>query len=237
MKFTTLLTLTLASLVIAGRIPHRAQADDEDYDWSNDNDDCDDDDDYDGEDSDDYQPPSKSTTQCPVNGTLSTGWSIAPSLMVPVNKEEPNKKYGSTDSPIVTPSEICTIFNLELDQRAVNKTCNLMFDFPNHDQTDSHYFFSGDGHFTFTGYAVGVGATEDTTYAHQPEAGPSPPTPPGVITPGKAYLINSAPCGVPEGAGDVTVSGMLCSDDTELKFQQSGVDEVCPLGFFVVLTD
>lgn len=45
------------------------------------------------------------------------------------------------------------------------------------------------------------------------------------------------PCGVPVGAGRVTVSGALCSKDTEVRFVQSEGGGVCPVGFYVVLTD
>jgi hypothetical protein len=98
-------------------------------------------------------------------------------------------------------------------------------------------YFDGPGHFNFTGYAVGSGAQPGvTTYANQPAPGPSPPTPPPVMTPGHSYIINSAPCGIPaQLPGPVTVSGSLCSSDTALVFEQS--TDLCPLGFFVVLSD
>ena len=35
----------------------------------------------------------------------------------------------------------------------------------------------------------------------------------------------------------VTVSGALCSEDTEVVFRQSEGDGVCPVGFYVMLTD
>jgi hypothetical protein len=173
-------------------------------------------------------------SQCPSGGTLPQESYISPSLMVIVNKDNPKKAYGSTTKPKITADEYCTIFNLELDQRAYNKTCNLVFDLPNHKQTGTPYTYSGDGTFTFTGYAIGVGANETTTYKNQPAAGPSPPTPPPLLAPGNAYVINSAACGIPQGVLPVTVSGMLCSSDTDFEFTQS--DAACPIGFFVVLS-
>jgi Ubiquitin 3 binding protein But2 C-terminal domain len=163
-----------------------------------------------------------------------SGIRISPSLMVPVSKKLPNTKFGSTNSPIMTPGDFCTIFNLELDQRAVGKTCNLVFDLPSHLQTFSPYIYFGEGHFTFTGYAIGVGATLDSTYNNQPAPGPSPPNPPPQLLPGHSYIVNSAPCGVPEGIPPVTVSGLLCSPDTSFKFIQSA--STCPIGFFVILS-
>jgi hypothetical protein len=49
-------------------------------------------------------------------------------------------------------------------------------------------------------------------------------------------VVNASPCGIPPDVqGTVTVSGSLCSKDSTLLFKQS--DKICPLGFFVVLTD
>jgi hypothetical protein len=47
--------------------------------------------------------------------------------------------------------------------------------------------------------------------------------------------MNGSPCGIPPGIGKITVSVALCSKDTTLLFRQS--DAICPLGFYVVLTD
>jgi len=177
---------------------------------------------------------SSAADQCPTGGTLPEGSYISPSLMVIVNKNRPNKAFGASNRPKITADEYCTIFNLELDQRAFNKTCSLVFDLPSHKQTQTEYTYSGDGTFTFTGYAINVGATANTTYHHQPAAGPSPSSPPPTLKPGNSYVINSAPCGIPKGVPPVTVSGMLCSSDTDFEFTQSNA--TCPIGFFVVLS-
>lgn len=172
--------------------------------------------------------------KCPVGDTLPSNY-VAPSLMVPVSKKHPNARFGPTQFPTVTPGDICTIFNLVLPPEATNATCHLEFLLPTIEQSLSPEVFAGPGHFTFTGYAVGAAATPDTTFAHQPEKGPDPPNPPPVMTPGHAYTINTAPCGLPPGVPEpgVTVSGMLCSDDTWLSYVQSTTH--CPLGFFVAL--
>ena len=125
---------------------------------------------------------------CPQGGTLPAG-ALKPTLMVPVSARFPNIPFGSTKTPLITPNDFCTIFNLEIPPSAVGKTCTLEFLFPSHAQTPSPYFYNGPGHFTFTGYAFGSGATLKTTYAHQPPAGPSPPSPPAVLAPGHAYII------------------------------------------------
>ncbi|KAF1982643.1 hypothetical protein K402DRAFT_339964 [Aulographum hederae CBS 113979] len=170
---------------------------------------------------------------CPPGGVLPPTY-IKPNLMVPISAKLPKIAFPATTYPTITPNDFCTIFNLEIPSSGFNKTCTLEFLFPDHSQTLSPYVYAGKGHFTFTGYAFGSGAVAGkTTYANPPPAGPNPPTPPNVLAPGNAYVINAGPCGIPEGA-TVTVSGALCSTDTTFKFKQS--DAKCPLGFFVGLT-
>jgi hypothetical protein len=167
--------------------------------------------------------------KCPVNpaqpnGKLPQG-SISTPLLVPISAKNPNKAYPGTDWATTTPNDLCTVFNLELDSDATQgKICNLVF------------VFLGSGKFTFTGYDINAGAVASkTTYNKQSRAGPSPPNPPPTIKPGNSYVINTTPCGIPPGIGNVTVSGSLCSKDATLSFKQS--DVICPLGFYVMLTD
>jgi hypothetical protein len=178
---------------------------------------------------------------CPANsaqpdGKLPNG-SISTSVLVPISSKNPNKAYPATEWATVTPNDMCTVFNLELDSNAVQgKICNLVFDFPSLLQAPGLFVFLGSGKFTFTGYDINAGAVAgETTYNNQPRPGPSPPNPPPTIKPGNSYIINASPCGIPPNIGKVTVSGSLCSKDTTLLFKQS--DWICPLGFYVVLTD
>lgn len=170
---------------------------------------------------------------CPVDGTLPPSY-VKPCLIVPVSARRPDVAFGGTKDPIITPNDFCTIFNLDLPPSAYDKICQLVFLFPNHKQTTNPYVYYGEGHFSFTGYSVSAGAMTETTYNKQPEAGPNPPSPPAVLAPGNAYVINSAPCGLPPNLTEpVTVSGILCSPDTTFRFLQS--DKKCPMGFFVEL--
>ncbi|KAK7966931.1 uncharacterized protein PG986_001208 [Apiospora aurea] len=99
------------------------------------------------------------------------------------------------------------------------------------------YKFDGPGNFKFIGYDIGVGAVAgETTYAHQPKSGPSPPNPPPKMLPGHSYVINAADCAFPANLTSVKVSGALCSDDTTMRYDQ-GYLGTCPIGFYVVLTD
>ncbi|KAF4637034.1 hypothetical protein G7Y89_g1032 [Cudoniella acicularis] len=123
----------------------------------------------------------------PKNGLLPATNYLAPSLIVPISAYAPNIAFGPTTNPIITPNDICSIFNLEIPSSALGKTCTLEFLFPSFPtQTEYPYMFGGPGHFTFTGYAFGSGATAKTTYNNQPPAGPSPPQPPSTLMPGNA---------------------------------------------------
>lgn len=173
-------------------------------------------------------------TNCPKGGTLPPG-ALQPTLMVPISKDLPNVAFGSTRCPIVTPNNFCTIFNLEVPSSGFQKNCTLEFLFPDHSQTEAPYSYNGGGHFTFTGYAFNSGATERTTYNNQPPPGPSPPSPPAVLAPGNAYVINAGPCSIPEGQAQMEVSGALCSTDTEFVYEQTE-DCGCPIGFYVVIS-
>jgi hypothetical protein len=90
--------------------------------------------------------------QCPPGGTLPPGY-IAPSMMVRISQNSPDEKFGSTQTPLITPNDFCTIFNLEIPSSGYDSTCTLVFLFPDHDETQSPYSYDGPGHFTFTGYS------------------------------------------------------------------------------------
>ncbi|KAL6709264.1 hypothetical protein ACN47E_001671 [Coniothyrium glycines] len=186
-------------------------------------------------------PNFKTLATCPPNAAQPTGklppGSISTSLLVPISAKHPDKAFPADTWATITPNDKCTIFNLQLDSRLTQgKICNLVFDFPATLAAPGLFYTSGPGRFTFTGYAINAGAVAgETTFNKQPQPGPSPPNPPATLTPGNSYVVNAAPCGIPPGAGTVTVSGSLCSADSTLVFRQSNV--ACPLGFYVVLTD
>jgi Ubiquitin 3 binding protein But2 C-terminal domain len=172
---------------------------------------------------------------CPKGGTLPTNY-LAPTLMVPVSANFPDVPFGFTKTPLITPNDFCTIFNLVIPPSATGGTCTLEFLFPNYAETLSPYVYSGGGQFTFTGYAFGTGATEQTTYNHQPPPGPSPPQPPAVLSPGNAYTISVGGC-VVEAPNSLEVSGMLRSPDTAFSYLQTQGNELgCPIGFFVAIS-
>ncbi|KAF2267841.1 hypothetical protein CC78DRAFT_489804 [Lojkania enalia] len=180
--------------------------------------------------------------RCPANSVQPNGNlpddSIPTSLLVPISAKHPDEAYDATPWAKITPNDFCTIFNLELPVAATQgKLCSLVFDFPSFLQAPFLFRFAGPGHFSFTGFAINAGAVAGkTTFNNLPAPGPSPSNPPAVMMPGNSYIVNSAPCGIAGYIpGKVTVSGALCSKDTTLVFWQS--DFICPLGFYVVLTD
>ena len=172
--------------------------------------------------------------QCPTDGTLPPGY-LAPTLMVRISKNSPDVEFGSTQIPLITPNDFCTIFNLEIPSSGFDKTCTLEFLFPNNEETWSPYSYDGPGHFTFTGYSFFTGATNETTYNTQPPPGPSPLNPPAVLAPGNAYVINAGPCFIPPGVSSMEVSGKLCSPDTSFSYLQNA-NNGCPIGFYVIIS-
>ncbi|KAH7082094.1 ubiquitin 3 binding protein But2 C-terminal domain-containing protein [Paraphoma chrysanthemicola] len=180
---------------------------------------------------------------CPTNSALPTGklpaGSVSTSLLLPISAKNPDKSYPATTWATITPNDLCTIFNLDLDSNAVQgKICNLVLSLPALTQSPGSVVFSGSGKFTFTGYDINVGGVAgETTYNKQPRPGPSPPNPPAIVKPGNSYIVNAAPCGIPPNIGKVKVSGSLCSADSMLAFKQGEGLGGCPVGFYVVLTD
>jgi Ubiquitin 3 binding protein But2 C-terminal domain len=182
-----------------------------------------------------HHNPWKHTDQgCPANGTLQGNYFGVDGL-VPVSSSQPTVEFGFSNSAIINPNDYCTIFNLIVPPSGLGKTCTLEFLLPDTCQAGYNYTFAGAGHFTFTGYAFGTGATEDTTFQNQPPPGSSPPMPPTVLTPGNAYVINVGPCGIQSGMPGLEVSEVLCSSDTTFVYQQSRQAK-CPIGFYVTIT-
>ncbi|KAM3076788.1 hypothetical protein ACMFMG_003741 [Clarireedia jacksonii] len=175
---------------------------------------------------------------CPSGGNLPAG-ALYPSLSVLVSQKLPNVSFGSTQTPLHTPEDFCTITNFLLPIFSSGKTCTLEFFFPNHASTLSPYVYNGGGHFSFAGYALNAGATTKTTFNTQPALGPNPVNPPSVLSPGNSYIINSAECPptflYPTGKSELLVSGMLCTSDTYLSYLISK-DLGCPIGLYVTIT-
>jgi hypothetical protein len=189
-------------------------------------------------------PLLNSRVTCPAGSEYPTGpGTISPYGLVPISESSPDTAYGYVPIGVVTPGDRCTIVDLLIPDEingelTLPMTCTLSFSLPTPDQAaPKEVTFSGPGHFTFTGYLTGFGGDDTTTYNNQPVPGPSPPSPPPVMVPGNTYTIADLPCLILPGSGGQTVSGALCSDDTELQWEQTTADGEggCPVGFFVVV--
>ncbi|KAF2247379.1 hypothetical protein BU26DRAFT_520560 [Trematosphaeria pertusa] len=180
---------------------------------------------------------------CPAGSAFPSD-AISPYLLVPISQSEPDKAFGSSALGTVTPGDLCTIVDLKIPDTfhgspTLLATCTLSFAIPSPEQAAPHKLsFAGPGHFSFFGYLTGFGADESTTWNMQPVPGPSPPFPPDVMVPGNTYTIATLPCGILPGSGGQTVSGRLCSEDSAIEWEQTGVsgDGGCPVGFFVVVS-
>lgn len=170
---------------------------------------------------------------CPVNSSLAQPYEN-PSLIIQVSQKNPDKQYGATTNPKITPNDLCAAINLKLPPEAVGRICRLSFKIPTHDQTKSHFNYAGLGHFQFQGFFPGFGADVNTTYNNQPPKGPSPSSPP-YIGPGNSYNLLQFPCLAIPLAPYTLVGGMLCSNDTTFDWVNS--DATCPLGFFNEVLD
>ncbi|KAF2001780.1 hypothetical protein P154DRAFT_432208 [Amniculicola lignicola CBS 123094] len=179
---------------------------------------------------------------CPTSSLLPTGQlppgAIAPSALIKISRNNPNRAYPNNGWPKITPRDDCTIFNFTISASAAQgKLCNIAFNIPPITGVIFRYTFLGRGHFTFKQYRINAGATAGvTTWNTQPLAGSSPVfNLPTIIQPSNSYVISSAPCKIAANLGRVTLSGVLCSNDTSFVFRQSSSS--CPTGLFVILTD
>lgn len=153
-------------------------------------------------------PPPKS---CP--NTLTGEWEY-PHLIVPVDSANPDKEYGTQYNGTISPT-VSSIFDFDIPATAQDKTCSLVFLFPDHkDLQTSNYYFSGSGALNFQPLAAP--ATEGTTYNTQPDSDGAGGY--GLkVSPGNSYAVTSfTPC----PAGRRVAVKMSTSSDTCLSWFQ-----------------
>jgi hypothetical protein len=181
-------------------------------------------------------------SRCPPNhiqpdGKLTgTSWGTAATIII--SRQRPDEVCDPAAWPKTTPKDLCTIFNMQLVRNATyGKLCNLVFDFPDEVAAPKQFEFHGPGDFEFQGYKVGYGGQPwVSTWKNQPPLGPSPQPPRRKMVPGTSHVLSSMPCGLNKSAPEVvTVSGRMCSYNTAFRYKQGNL--VCPLGFYVILTD
>ncbi|KAF1987079.1 hypothetical protein K402DRAFT_420709 [Aulographum hederae CBS 113979] len=157
---------------------------------------------------------------------------IFPTGIYPVSQCEPDKCFGPSYSPMVSPGDMCTIFNLEIPEKYAHSICTLKFFFPEQWQLDTSSFsFEGMGNFDFHGY-TGYNAQPGVTWNSRPPNGPPEyDPPPANVVPGGVYTLHSGSCLVKKGMGALKVGGVLCSSDTNVTWFQDY--NPCPIGIFI----
>ncbi|KAF2451607.1 hypothetical protein P171DRAFT_438310 [Karstenula rhodostoma CBS 690.94] len=158
---------------------------------------------------------------------------LTPQLMVPISASEPDKMFGYVREPIVTPNDICTLFNLHIPVSYSGKACAFEFMLPQIEDALKPYTHKGDGHFSFSWY-VNKSANVLTTWNSQPKIETEWAVVDQVIVPGEKYVLEKpAPgsCWVDKSQTYLAVGARLCSNDTTLKFLEDWGK--CPAGFFV----
>lgn len=156
-----------------------------------------------------------------------------------VSRKNPHQAYRvSTDRVVTTPGDICTICTTIVPYTD-GMNCNLVFDLPERDDAAIKYKYKGGGRFTWQPLVDKLNS-EGTTWDNKP----APLDVPGFVFPPKAELGNSyvirsgTGCREPdEGGNTVTLTGMLCSEDTRLVYTPTkGGKGKCPVGDFVIIT-
>ncbi|KZF26270.1 hypothetical protein L228DRAFT_264689 [Xylona heveae TC161] len=164
-------------------------------------------------------PPPK---QCPadLSGTFEF-----PHLIVPIDKSNPDKAYGTSYNGEVTPT-ISSIFNFDIPASDSGKTCTLVFLFPKQsDLQTSSFTFSGSGQIDFSSLATT--ATQQTTYNNAPKVSKDL----GVFTvsPGNSYTISTFSC----PANTAISFELSTSSDTNLNYFQDY--NPSPIGLYITV--
>lgn len=86
---------------------------------------------------------------CPTGGDLPPNY-VKP-YFVEVSKKDPDCEFGFTKQPYIDPNNFGVAVGLNLPPSAWDKTCKLVFLFPDHEQTKNYFYYNGGGHFLFSG--------------------------------------------------------------------------------------
>ncbi|KAF3158463.1 hypothetical protein TWF225_009928 [Orbilia oligospora] len=157
-------------------------------------------------------PPPPPPKSCPYSLVYPNGQSFEfPHLIVPVDKKNPNKAYGTSYFGEITSSK-ATIFNFDVRPGFKGKKCSLVWLFPTNPPSDtSSYTFSGAGNLHF--WKKSSPATQGTTYNNQ--GGNSVDYGVTKVVPGHSYTISTFDC--PYGQ---KIAFEISSTDTNLRYFQ-----------------
>ncbi|KAG5968001.1 hypothetical protein E4U58_002044 [Claviceps cyperi] len=161
------------------------------------------------------------TKDCPAN--LDSAYEF-PHLIIPVDKSNPDKAYGNSFFGEVTPSW-SSIFNFDIPVSDRDKTCTLIFLFPEQSQLEtSSYTFDGDG--KIHALALDRLASTSTTWNNKPgklSAGRS-----AIVRPGQSNSIASFPC----SSNETLTFELLSSGNTNLRYFQD-YNPAAPIGLYI----
>ncbi|KAL8689728.1 MAG: hypothetical protein Q9224_004577 [Gallowayella concinna] len=144
---------------------------------------------------------------CPTN--LNGNFEF-PHLIVPVDKNQPDKAFGTSFNGRISPT-ISSFFNFDLPTSLAGKTCSLVFLFPKRDQLQTaNYTLSGTGGITID--RLKSPSDSATTYNNQPEFNVTVNSIPD-LQPGNSYVIGSGGCFAGDRSGyKLSATGSLDLD-------------------------
>lgn len=148
-----------------------------------------------------------SGNSCPTN---LNGEYQAPHLIIPVDSSSPDEAPGTSYNGTIS-STLTTLYNFDIPQSYADKTCSLVFLFPElQDLETSSWTFSGDGKIDFASLQSPV--TTETSYNSAPAVDEDY----GVTTvsPGNSYVISTFSC----PAGEAVSYEMKNAGSTYLDF-------------------
>ncbi|KAL1301990.1 hypothetical protein AAFC00_002444 [Neodothiora populina] len=129
---------------------------------------------------------SGSACQTSLSGAYQT-----PHAIIPVNKQQPNTKYGTQYNAYVGGGN-STVFNFDIPQDYSGKQCSVIFLFPKQSQLETSSFtLSGSGGLTFEQLSSPAGL--DVSYSSLPKV-QSKLNEISNVTPGNSYVVSTGAC-------------------------------------------
>ncbi|KAL8818036.1 MAG: hypothetical protein Q9223_003240 [Gallowayella weberi] len=167
------------------------------------------------------QAASSTAESCPTN--LDGDFEF-PHLIVPVDKNQPDKALGTSYNGHVSLT-VSSLFNFDLPTSLAGKTCSLVFLFPKQDQLQtSNYTLSGIGGITVD--RLKSPSDSATTYNNQPEVNVTVNSIPD-LQPGNSYIIGSGGC----FAGDRSAYKVSATGSLDLDYFQDF--NPSPIGLYI----
>ncbi|KAH6657949.1 ubiquitin 3 binding protein But2 C-terminal domain-containing protein [Truncatella angustata] len=156
-----------------------------------------------------------------------------PSLMIPIDRANPDKAYGPTPYGQVSPNA-STLFNFDIPASDAGRSCKVFFSLPSQARLQSaqgsSYYFTGDGSAVFS--RMRSLANQGTTY-NDVALGRIGRTDLGALkmSPGNNYVIETFDCGAAIGTGVSYMIAEPAGRDTCLVYYQEGAP--VPVGMFI----